>query len=180
MKKLATLTLSALAMILLMGMSLVPDNKTFEDWDKNDNGLIARSEFVDVFTDDYVNDWNVIDDAHLDDEDFYTVTYGIWDVDDDELLTEEEWWYGYDYYFGDYIYDDYVAIDTDGDGFIEYAEYYDALYDTDYYAVWDVDKDTYLDQYELARMVFNNWDYDNSNFIEFDEYIDFDSYYLDI
>lgn len=100
MKKLATLTLSALAMVLLMGMSLVPDDKTFTDWDKNDDGLISRSEFVDVFTDDYVNDWNVIDDAHLDDEDFYTVTYQIWDVDDDELLTEEEWWYGYDYYYG--------------------------------------------------------------------------------
>ncbi|MCF8230446.1 MAG: hypothetical protein K9J24_15980 [Bacteroidales bacterium] len=62
----------------------------------------------------------------------YILTHSIRDVDDDELFTEDEWWYGYDY------------------------------------------------EYEQTRMVFNKWDYDNSNFIEIDEYTDFDAYYLDI
>jgi len=166
--------------IFLMSASPESENLTFGDWDKDSNDLISRSEFVEVFTMNYVDDWNVIDDDHLDDEDFYRVTYSIWDVDNDEMLSEEEWQYGYDYYYGDYILDDYVAIDTDGDGFIEYQEYYDVLYPTEYYMVWDVDEDTYLSELELARLVFNNWDINDNNFLELDEYQNFDSYYLDI
>lgn len=180
MKTIKMILLSTGMFLILTSGKLLMDNLTFSDWDENGDGLITRSEFVDRFTANYVDDWNVVDDEHLDDEDFYRTTYGIWDEDDDELLSEQEWMFGYDYYYGDYILDDYVGIDADGDGFIEYTEYYDALSGTDYYSEWDVDEDMYLNEYELARMVFNNWDYDDSNFIEKDEYEEFDTFYLDI
>ncbi len=180
MKLRKSMILLAITALFLSSAGVPADELDFNSWDTNNNELISRSEFVDQFTESYVNDWNVYDDAHLDDEDFYTVTYGIWDTDDDELLTEEEWNYGYDYYYGDYVIDDFVAVDVDGDGFVEYTEYHDALDNTEFYASWDVDNDSYLNEYELARAVFNNWDYDNSNFIELDEYTAFDTYYLDI
>ena len=169
-----------ITLLMLTSWNVKSQDLTFSDWDINDNDLISRSEFVLEFVANYVNDWNVVDDEYLDDEDFFLVTYGIWDVNNDELLSEEEWLYGYNNYFGDYILDNYVAVDTDGDGFIEYQEYYDVLYPTDAYVVWDVDEDSYLSEYELARAVFNTWDLNDSNFIEKHEYNKFDSYYLDI
>lgn len=156
------------------------ENLTFNDWDKNKDAMISRSEFVDIFTYHYVDDWNIKDDEHLDDEDFFVSSYGMWDTDNDEMLSEEEWLYGYDHYYGDYVVVDYLTVDEDGDGFIQYTEFYDIFDDTDYYTVWDVDADGYLNEFELARMVFNNWDIDNTNFIEVDEYQEFDSLYLDI
>ena len=178
MKKMSIL-LTGLALIL-MSAGIINDDMTFSDWDKNEDTFISRSEFIEVFKDEYVDDWNVVDDQHLDDEDFYKITYEVWDADDDELLSKKEWIRGYDYYYGNYVTDDFVAIDVDNDSYIEYKEYYDILGDTDYYAVWDVDEDTYLSENELARMIFNKWDIDSSNFIEPDEYNMFDAYYLDI
>lgn len=168
------------AIILVLTSAVAEVNMTFEDWDKNENGYISRSEFVDVFVVHFIDDWDLLDDGYFDDEDIYKGTFKIWDVDDDTLLTEEEWLYGYDYYYGDYVFDDFVALDTDGDGKLEYIEYYDILEESDFYENWDVNKDKNLNEYELARMLFNNWDFDDSNFIEPDEYEEFDSYYLDI
>ena len=153
---------------------------TFSDWDKNEDTFISRSEFIEVFSLVYVDDWDLSDDPYLDDEDFYRVTYRMFDADDDKLLTGQEWMFGYDFYYRDYISDDYVAIDTSGDGFIEYEEYYSALDKAGYHEIWDIDNDTYLSKNELARLLFNNWDIDNSNFIEIDEYNKFDRYFSDI
>lgn len=180
MKRILSIFIGIFISTLFISAGETSGDLTFEDWDKNEDALISRSEFVERFTANYVDDWNIKDDEHLDDEDFFLSTYNIWDTDDDELLSEEEWLFGYDYYYGDYAINDYLAVDTDGDGFIEYAEYYNYLNPTDFYIVWDVDKDTYLNEFELARVVFNNWDINENNFIEKDEYVKFDTYYLDI
>ncbi len=155
-------------------------NLAFEDFDKNDNDLISYSEFEEVFTSNYYDDWNQKEDEYLDDEDFYLSVYGIWDLDDDELLSEAEWIEGYDYYYGDYIIQGYDAIDIDGDGFIEYVEYKDVLDGTKFFVDWDVDASEYLSEDELAQGVFNIWDLDGDNMLDNDEFYQFDSYYLDI
>ena len=87
---------------------------------------------------------------------------------------------GFDYYYGDYVIYDYMTVDVDNDGYIEYAEYEDIIKPTAFYQDWDKDDDGNIDEEELATGVFEIWDMDNSKFIEMDEYIDFDSYYLDI
>lgn len=180
MKIINTIFAAIFASMIILSIMALKSNLTFEDWDKDNNSLITRSEFVDRFTKNYSEDWNVNDDEHLDDEDFYTVTFSVWDADKDKLLNQQEWLYGYDNFFGSYVSDDFVAVDADDDDVIEYGEYKNSVAATDYYAVWDIDNDTYLDEHELARVVFNSWDVDDSNFIEKDEYKDFDSYYLDI
>lgn len=152
----------------------------FEDFDKDADNLVDRQEFKDVFTSNYYDDWNNKDNEYLDDEDFYISVYDMWDTDDDEVLTEEEWIMGYDYYYGDYIVKDYEAVDIDGDGFIEYAEYNDVLGDSDFFVTWDVDASEYLNEEELAEGVFTIWDVDNSGYLERDEFEEFDLYYLDI
>ncbi|MFW5820949.1 MAG: hypothetical protein ACOCWA_06645 [Bacteroidota bacterium] len=63
---------------------------------------------------------------------------------------------------------------------IFYSGIRDILEGTDFYSDWDVDEDKNLSEYELARMLFIKWDSDDSNFIEKDEYQEFDQYYLDI
>lgn len=153
---------------------------TFEDFDKNNNDLINQEEFQDVFTSNFYDDWNITDDAYLDDEDFYTAVYRVWDVDDDELLSEEEWMLGYDHHYGDYIAENYEVLDVDNDGYLEYVEYQNALADSDFFLSWDVDENENIDEEELAKGVFERWDLDNSGYLERDEYTGFDTYYLDI
>jgi hypothetical protein len=153
---------------------------TFEDWDENGNGLISRSEFVEVFKIHFVDDWDVADDGYFDDEDIFKGSFRMWDEDDDKLISEDEWMQAYEYYYGDYVVDEYAVLDSDGDGYLEYTEFHDALVGTDFITVWDVSKDKMYNEYELARMIFNNWDHDDTNFIEKDEYEDFDNFYLDI
>lgn len=154
-------------------------NLQFSDWDKDGNGIITRTEFVDLFTTAYIDDWNLIDDAHLDDEDFYAASYDIWDKDGDQRLSEEEWLFGQENSYGGYTFNDIKAVDADGDGFIQPTEYYNVLDQTDYYPDLDVDKDNMISELELARMVFNDWDSDDSNFIEEDEYEEFDEYFVE-
>lgn len=165
---------------LIIPLTFFAQNKTFSDFDKDGDGFIERYEFVDVFTANYVDDWDNTDDAGLDDEDFYTTSYARLNVNDNDYIDPEEWVTGYNYFYGDYLYDDYVLYDTDGDGYVEYAEYYDALYDSDYFMSWDVDNDGYLDQYELAYAVFDNWDVNDNLLLNRSEYNSFDYYYLDI
>lgn len=152
----------------------------FEDFDENEDNLISPEEFVEEFTDSYYDDWNNTDNHYLDDEDFYTVTFKVWDVDDDEKLSEEEWNKGYDYHYGNYVTHSYSDIDVDDDGYIQYVEYDEYLNDGDYFSDWDLNQNANLDEEELARGIFNHWDIDKSGFLEHDEYEEFDTYYLDI
>ena len=154
--------------------------KDFKNFDLDWDGLIEIYEFVDVFGKNYTDDWDNTDDTGLDDEDFYVSTYAMLNADDNTYLDANEWAFGYNYLYGDYLYDDYVLYDTDGDGFIEYTEYYDTLYDSDFYLSWDIDRDGYLDQYELAYAVFDNWDINENYVLNRSEFTSFDLYYLDI
>ncbi len=152
----------------------------FQDFDKNEDKVITEDEFSDVFAANYYEDWNSEDDEYLDDEDFYNKTYQMWDTDDNNRLSKEEWTFGYDNYFGDYVVTDYSAIDVDQDGFIEYNEFNNEMYGGKFYPSWDLDKSMDLNEEELSQGVFKHWDLDNNGTIENDEFNKFDTYFLDI
>ncbi|HBH25611.1 MAG TPA: hypothetical protein DDY13_19615 [Cytophagales bacterium] len=155
-------------------------NLTFNDFDKNNDNLINEKEFVEVFTNNFYADWDMVDDEYLDDEDFHIVSYAIWDSDDDNLINEDEWIYGYENYYGDYIDSEFVAVDTDADGFINYDEYYSIIHDTDFYTTWDANDNAILSENEFAEKVFHTWDDNNTGYMTKNEYEDFDMFYFDI
>ncbi|HET8865995.1 MAG TPA: hypothetical protein VFM80_09895, partial [Gracilimonas sp.] len=97
------------------------------------------------------------------------------------FLSDEEWLTGFNYFYEDYlVYDDMVAVDSDGDGQVEYQEYYDALYESAYFTDIDLDADNYISEYELANYVFDNWDINDTGLINRSEFNQFDEYYLDV
>lgn len=152
----------------------------FDDWDEDGNGKIELKEFTKTFMANYYDDWNNTDNDYLDDEDFYKVTYALWDADGDGVLGAEEYQVGYKYQFGNYTKDDYEVIDVDKDSYISYEEFRGSVDDTFYYSDWDINNDDQLSDEELAIGVFENWDYNDDLVIDPEEYMAFDNYYLDI
>ncbi len=177
------------------------NNPNFKDWDKDNNNLISRNEFVDRYSNDYSKDWKsdpMNDQQNFDknepvenqqstmnegsdrfnDNDFYESSYRIWDKNKDNRLSEDEWRYGYDMSYGDYLDDDYAGIDTNHDGYLDYNEYHNSLGNTSYYSDMDVNRDNSLDNKEVSDMVFNDWDKDSSGYIEADEYDEYGDSFL--
>ncbi|MFP4060041.1 MAG: hypothetical protein ACOCXD_00500 [Bacteroidota bacterium] len=153
---------------------------SFNDFDKNGNDQVERREFVDVFVKHYYDDWNTKDNEYLDDEDFYMSTYMLWDENNDDLLSREEWTMGYEHYYGQYIDDEFEELDKDVNGYIDYNEFLNAIAKTDIFADWDIDASRYINEKELAVGVFENWDIDSSNTLDKHEFEQFDEYYLDL
>ncbi len=166
---------------VLINSTALAQNTSFEDWDQDDDGLIERHEFVDKFVDEYFQAWNPENEHGILEEGFFQESFAGLDTDGDRLLSDEEWLIGYNYFFRDYlVYDDIVSVDSDGDGQVEYVEYFDSLYETSYFTDIDLDSDNYISEFELANYVFDNWDTNDSGLINRSEFNQFDEYYLDI
>lgn len=169
-----------LAALVLAVFSISCQNMSFADFDADGDNAIEQQEFRSVFMDHYTDDWNLKDNAGLDDEDFYNRTYFILDQDNDNLLVRDEWDVGYDYYYGDWLVDDFIVYDLNRDNYISREEYLEALYDTDYFITWDIDRNTYLSDAELADAVFQTWDTDESGTMNRTEFGRMDLHFEDI
>ena len=169
-----------LLFLLLSVTSLYSQNMEFTDFDTDNDWWIEKNEFIDKFVKLYSEDWDNTNDTKLDDEDFYLSTYMLIDKDNDDILDQEEWDFGFEEFFGEYITGNFDMHDYDDDNIITYEEYFDSLYDTDYFLTWDVDKDTYLSQFELGEAVFENWDRNNNGVLGRGEFNGMDEYFLDI
>lgn len=169
--------------VLIVGVtsSLNAQMTSFEDWDMDSDGLIERHEFTDKFVDEYFDAWDPENERGIIEEGFFRESFAGLDTDNDNMLSDEEWLIGYNYFYEDYlVYDDMAIVDSDGDGVIEYVEYYDALYETEYFTDIDLDSDNYISEYELANFVFENWDINDSGLINRSEFNQFDEYYIDV
>lgn len=155
---------------------------TFSEWDKDDDNLIEEHEFELKFADEYYSFWS--EDAEpkgIIEEGFFKESFAGLDADNDNYLSDEEWLVGYNYFYDDYIInEEFAYIDTDDDGRLEYDEYYDVIYNTNYFTDVDLDEDNYISEYELAEYVFNNWDTDDNGVISRYEFNAFKAYYLDV
>lgn len=150
----------------------------FSDFDKDKDGLIENREFVTVFTTYYIDDWAGTEKGGLDDGDFYATTFAIIDKDDSDFIDEDEWDLGYDLFYGAYLYDNLAMYDVNRDGLISYTEYYDVLYDSDFFRTWNVDRDGTIDQYEFADGIFDSWDQNNNSVINKSEFNMLDQFFL--
>lgn len=171
----------AVSLFLIAAVNLnAQEDLTFTDWDVDGNSLITRTEFIDVFTANFYNDWNNVDNEYLDDEDFFKIVYRIWDVNNDDLLSIDEWNNAYESFFGDYLVVEQDYFDINTERTMVYQEFHEIIDDTDIFEELDVDKDSRINQIELARAVFNHYDKDDSNFLELNEYLELDADFLDI
>lgn len=177
--KFSKLILSAL---ITLSTTLVFAQENFKDWDKDDDYLIEKEEFKEQFTDKFYSAWSEdADPQGIIEEGFFRESFAGLDTDNDGFISDEEWLVGYNYFYDDYVvYEEIGYIDTDGDGMIDYDEYYDVIYDTEYFTDIDLDSDNYISEYELAEFVFNNWDFDDNGVLSRYEWNSFENYYYDI
>lgn len=169
-----------LLFILLSATGLYSQNMEFKDFDTDNDWWIEKNEFIDKFVKTYSEDWDNTNNTGLDDEDFYLSSFKLIDVNNDNNLDEDEWDFGFDEFFGDHLSGDFAMHDYDDNNYITYEEYFDSLYGSDYFLSWDVDRDTFLSQFELAEAVFNNWDRNNNAVLGRGEFNSMDEYFLDI
>jgi Ca2+-binding EF-hand superfamily protein len=161
-------------LVLVIPQVLMAQQMSFNDFDVDGDHKIEKGEFIDVFTDNYLEDWDQDDDDKIDREDFYKTTYAMF-AGDDEKIERQEWDRTYVYYYDDYLMDDFVFYDLDNDGMIEYAEYRDAMADADYFLVYDVDRDMKLSEDEVAEALFEEWDLNNNGILNEAEYLTADA-----
>jgi len=172
---------SIFTFLIMSPFLIVAQDTEFDDWDTDNDGLIERYEFTNVFTDKFFSAWDPDNEKGLIEEGFFKESYAGLDTDSDGFLSDEEWLTGYNYFYEDYVvYEDYDMIDVNDDGKVTYDEYYDVIYDTEYFSDIDMDSDNYISEYELADYVFENWDFNDSGALSKSEYNRFDWYYLDV
>lgn len=156
-------------------------NLTFDDWDTDNDGLIEKHEFSQTFIENYYDAWDPEGKQGIVEPGFFKKSYAGLDSDNDNILSDEEWMLGYNYFYDNFIVNDQMTyIDVNADGKVTYKEYYNVLYDTPFYSSVDTDHDNYISEHELAEYCFNNWDFNNSGTISEAEYSRFDWYYLDV
>lgn len=173
--------LTTLIAIILSSSIMAQDNMDFATWDKDDDGLIEHYEFTQMFINNFFKSWDPTAKEGILEEDFFKHAYAGLDTDNDRYLSDEEWLIGYNYYYDDYVVHDEIAyIDENGDGRLEFTEYYDVLYDSNYFTDIDLDADNYISEYELADFVFGNWDINDSGTVSRSEFNNFKDYYLDV
>ena len=149
-----------------------------EYWDSNRDGILSEEEFTSSFLEKYSVDKDDVDDNKIDDEDFYLTTFSVIDANKDNTLSEGEFNWGREYFYNDYTRSDFDLYDMDNDGLISSSEYFDVMYDTDFFLAWDKNRDTFIDKKELASGVFKQWDLDGNNYINAEEFNSFNRYYL--
>lgn len=169
--------------ILLLAGTLISHAQTkFEKWDTNDDYIVDKQEFTDKFTDQFFEFWSdAASPKGIFKTDFFKESYAGLDTDNDNLISDEEWLIGYNYYYDDYLVNEkFIELDVNNNNVLEYNEYYDILYQTEYFTDIDLDADNYISEDELAEFVFDNWDFNDNGLLSKYEFNKLKNYYIDI
>lgn len=168
-----------IAVFFFSTVALNAQDLSFKYFDKDGDSLVEKQEFRNVFIEKYQRDLDNVDDRGLDDEDFYTISYNVLDLNNDNIIDPSEWENGYRYYYNKYLINDLSLYDINKDNYLSYTEYLDALTDTDYFITWDIDRNTFLSEDELAEQVFETWDLNGNEVLSKTEFRKFNSFYKD-
>lgn len=138
-----------------------------------------RDEYYSDFTaTTYYEDWDMDDDNLLDEEEFNAGFYETFDQNNDGRVSQEEWTRVVSD-FGIDALADWQAWDTDGDGFIDRAEFDADFAGMGWYGAWDTDDDNRITEREYTDGVFAIWDKNDDNVLDETEFMSYSTYYGD-
>lgn len=143
------------------------------DWDIDQDAYVDRDEFGAGYAQTgYFDHYDADADGLLDETEVATATYGMMDLDDDGVLTVDEWDTWVDTRLGEAAVDlDVDAWDQDGDGIITRDEFDDTAIATSLYADYDADTDGYYGRDEFGNAIFDLTDANDDDFVVEDEYL---------
>lgn len=149
------------------------DEDLFDEYDGDSNVLLDRDEFEDM--DDKANIFGVFDvneDRKLGEEEFYGVMFERWDTDDSGLVGPVEYLDGAIKWFpGDTEeLENFADIDANDDGLLSKGEFVANMDDVALFDQWDLDDDAEIAREELRSVLTQIWDVDSNKNISRDEW----------
>lgn len=143
----------------------------FAEWDADEDTYLGENEWGAYWADRGIyEDWDLNDDAGVDETEFGEGLFGAWDRDDDDIIREDEWTEGTDAFFGDADYGTFADWDADGDTELDLNEVSEGLESRNLYDTIDVDRDALIDDEELADWWFDVFDLDDDTRIDTTEW----------
>ncbi|AKD05193.1 hypothetical protein POKO110462_21740 [Pontibacter korlensis] len=119
-------------------------------------------------TNNYYDEWDEDNDEKLTEEEFYTSFYTIWDQDDNNEINEQEWTTATND-FGIQN-QSWSSWDANGDGKLEEEEFRKSMTSTNLHQSWDKNQDKMIDEQEYTSGVFALWDDNGDGSLGGDEY----------
>ena len=171
-----------LGSLIVLGSISVEAQTNFSDWDRNGDNIIEKEEFTHRFQIEFYSAFAKQSDTRgIIKEGFFEKSFAGLDTDNDQFISDEEWLIGYNYFYDDYLVNEEIGtIDINKNNKLEYNEYYEAIYNTNYFTDIDLDSDNYISEYEMAEYAFKNWDIDGNGVLSRSEFDAFKLYYLDV
>ncbi|MFD2515971.1 EF-hand domain-containing protein [Pontibacter locisalis] len=151
------------------GGAVVPDNPTIAD-------TMDAGKLYTIFTNTaHFEGWDLDDDGFLSEEEFTSSFYQSWDTDNDNRISQNEWTKA----MKDFRVDpaDWTAWDTDGDGYLEMAEFETDFSMIGWYDAWDSDNDRQVTDREYTTGVYSLMDTNGDNILDETEYNRYSLYY---
>lgn len=168
----ATLATVAATLGLLMTATTATAQQEFETLDANDDSYLDADELAEWVDDEGIfTRWDVDGDSELDADNINESIYAIWDLDDDEVVSEAEWRTGTTYLYPDDI--DPGAFgewDLDGDSELDADEVVEGLDVTNWNEEWYTDADPVVGYDDFLDRFYTLWDLDDDGLLDTLEY----------
>lgn len=116
-------------------------DRFFEDWDRDDNGRLEKSEYVR---------------AH----------FAMIDLNNDGEIAPSEWDYSGRFWMEEHYPSDFDDWDTDGDRRIDREEFAERLDPGTVFALWNTDGEPGLTRAEVTAGIHGTWDSDDDDVID--------------
>ncbi|MFD2515962.1 hypothetical protein ACFSRY_18970 [Pontibacter locisalis] len=119
--------------------------------------------------------WDLNKDKHLSEVEFTSSFNNVWDVNGEGRVSQSEW----ETAISDFGVKaaDWTAWNTDGDGYMETAEFEADFAQIGWFSTWDQDKDNLVTEQEYTAGVYQLWDTDGDNQLDRTEYTRYNKYY---
>ena len=149
------------------GMAQVEEPvRDFSAWNTDADENLSRDEF-DAGIQNLFEDWDDDGDDLLAEQEFGEGIWEMWDVDDDGVVTQNEW---KDPWFGG-TYGEFGTWDADDDGMLTQSEFDQVWEGSGLFTAWDEDSDESLAGDEFADNVWESWNIDDDPFITQNEWV---------